>query len=234
MLITVKRVHGHWFELQVFFRFVACSARLRWNLQIDDAVARFARASDFWRCGEAIRPAAPLPWRSGRNLQCLIAMRALEFKCCLLATLRRAWGRHLSSGAARDTGLEHRAGYSTAKGAFYMTLVWARSWLRCLNAFFYLKVSHLKFAGVVAQSTRILSRDGAHAAYTRTMLPSTATLQTGHEEHFREHSTQQSMWPQFAKIVLVGRSQHIAHCLPTFSSSLSPGSTFVTTRLCAF
>ena len=98
----------------------------------------------------------------------------------------------------------------------------------------YLNVSHLNFAGVVAQSTRILSRDGAHAAYTRTMLPSTATLQTGHEEHFREHSTQQSMWPQFAKIVLVGRSQHIAHCLPTFSSSLSPGSTFVTTRLCTF
>ena len=136
MLITFKRMHGHGFELQVFFRFAACSARLRWELQVDNAVARFARASDFWRCGETISAAPPLPWGIGRNLQCLIAMRALEFKCCLLATLRRAWGWHLSSGAARDNGLEHRTGYSTAKGTFYMTLVWARSWWRYLNAFF--------------------------------------------------------------------------------------------------
>ena len=127
MLITVKRVHGHGFELQIF---------VRWNLQIDNAVAPFARASDFWRCGDAISAAPPLPWGIGRNLQFLVAMRALEFKRGLPATLRRTWGRHLSSGAARDIGLEHRAGYSTAKGAFYMTLVWARSWWRYLNVFF--------------------------------------------------------------------------------------------------
>ena len=115
-----------------------------------------------------------------------------------------------------------------------MTLVRVRLRPRSANIVLPLNVSHLHFADVAAQSTCILSSDGAHAAYTRTMLPSTATLQTGHEEHFREHSTQHNMWPQFAKIVLVGRSQHIAHCFPTFSSSLSPGSIFVTTRLCAF
>ena len=79
---------------------------------------------------------------------------------------------------------------------------------------------HLSFANAAARGIRILFHGPlAQPAKTRTTLPSTETLHTGHLSHFNEHCTQHNMCPHEAKIVRTGLSKQMAQVLAMCNSS---------------
>ena len=77
--VAFKRLCASGFELQVCV-LLSFSALLRWDLQINQFVARGTRAPDFWWSGDAVRSTPSFPWRVGGYLKMFAAPRAIELE----------------------------------------------------------------------------------------------------------------------------------------------------------